>query len=317
VRHRRGPSSPDEPDPELTRTTNTTTQGAARWPFVALAAPVVFLTLSVIDGTHAIWAQIVGVVLVILVACAVVLVRWMWSRHRRLRLLPLVAVVLCSIAALSVMIAGNVEPTKADPPPPSSRPVATAPTPTRSPSTTALGCWSADRITIDCREPHRLERIPAEPSCELAAVVRFLGGTSVDVVTAQAVAGPGGSCALESADDVSGTARDVLLTSSSASWRRCFDRRTATTVNCAQVHSSEYFATGSLRRATSDECLAAAEIYLDQLPANVADDLAINVLPVLSGTQDRARCTIDARGNHLLTSTVRSLGASPVPVQTM
>lgn len=317
MQHRRGPSGPDESDPDLTRTKKTTApQEAARWPFVGLAAPVVFLTLSVIDGTHAIWAQIAGVVLVIAVAGAAVLVRWTWPRHRLLRLLPLAAVVLCSIAALSVMIAGNVETTTANPPPPSPPPAVDTPTPTQSSSTSTVGCWSANRASIDCREPHRFERIPAEPSCELAAVVRFLGGTAVDVVTAKAVAAPGGACALQSVGDVSDTARDVLLTSSNASWRRCYDRRTATTVNCAQVHSGEYFATGSLRRATLAECLAAAETYLDQLPANVADDLVVNVLPVPSGTKDPARCTIDARGNHLLTGTVRSLGSSPVPVQT-
>jgi hypothetical protein len=175
---------------------------------VGLVAPVLFLTLSVVDGTDAIWAQIVGVVLVIVVAGAAALVRWMWPGHRRLRF------------------------------------------------------------------------------------------------------------ALESAVDVSGTARGVLLTSASASWRRCFDRRSATVVNCAQVHSSEYFATGSVRRATPDECLAAAETYLDQLPVNVADDLIVSVLPVPTGTRDPARCSIDARGNHLLTGTVRSLGSRPVPVQT-
>jgi hypothetical protein len=87
-------------------------------------------------------------------------------------------------------------------------------------------------------------------------------------------------------------------------------------VDCSQLHSGEYVATGSLRRATQEECLAAAERYLDQTPANVAEDLTVDVLDVKSGTPDPARCTIDARGTHFLDDSVRNLGSHPVPIHT-
>ncbi|TDC35492.1 hypothetical protein [Kribbella albertanoniae] len=53
---------------------------------------------------------------------------------------------------------------------------------------------------------------------------------------------------------------------------------------------------------------------LDQVPGALVEDLEIRVFAVASGTQDPARCIIDARGNHLLTTTVRNPGTRPVPI---
>ncbi|MFD7154243.1 hypothetical protein ACFV9C_06585 [Kribbella sp. NPDC059898] len=294
--------------------------------------PVVYLTVSVIDGTDAVWAQIVGVVLVLFVAACVTLAYWWWLRRHRLRWIPVGVLIVCSVAALTVMIAGNSHPTPTVGLPPATgattpsggstgvaTPTAGSPTPTISvpaaPTTAAPRCWTAAGAGTECGELHRLERIGGT-TCDLAAAVRFLGGNpAVDVVTAQSVSAPGGGCAVRSFSDVSGSSRNVLQTGAGGSWRRCYDRRTTSVVTCAQLHSSEYVATGDPRRPTLDECVTAAQIYLDQeLPA-VQQDLTVTALSVKSGTADPARCTIDARGNHLLTASVRSLGSSPVPVQ--
>lgn len=121
---------------------------------------------------------------------------------------------------------------------------------------------------------------------------------------------------MQTDEDVMGSAHNVLQEGTAAGWRRCFDRRTQSAVNCSQLHSREYVATGSTRRPTPDECVAAAATYLNQLPANLVDDLVVGVKDVPSGNPDPARCYIDARGNQLLDDSVRALGVRPVPIHT-
>lgn len=121
---------------------------------------------------------------------------------------------------------------------------------------------------------------------------------------------------MQTDEDVMGSAHNVLQDGTAAGWRRCFDRRTQSAVNCSRLHSREYVATGSTRRPTPDECVAAAAAYLNQLPANLVDDLVVGVKDVPSGNPDPARCYIDARGNQLLDDSVRALGVRPVPIHT-
>ncbi|GAA1536228.1 hypothetical protein GCM10009741_43500 [Kribbella lupini] len=92
------------------------------------------------------------------------------------------------------------------------------------------------------------------------------------------------------------------------------DRRVTKNVACSALHSGEYVATGSQRRATAAECQLASAKYLDQVPGALVEDLEVRVFDVASGTKDPARCIIDARGNHLLTTSVHALGSRPVPV---
>ena len=200
--------------------------------------------------------------------------------------------------------------------PPSSTPTL----PTSPPATTALSpsgprCWTVSRVLIDCREAHRYEEIPQPQACNQAAVIDYLGGlTALDVSVARPGAAPGGGCWLDAGRTVSGSAQGVLQSESAPSWRRCVDQRTAKNVPCSALHSGEYLATGSLRRATDAECQVAAAKYMDQNPGNLIEDLMIHVLPVSSTSTDPARCTILARGNHLLTTSVRALGSRPVPI---
>jgi hypothetical protein len=288
--------------------------------------PVVLLAPSVIDGTQAIWAQITATALLLPGAVAVLLTYRLWLRHPRLRLLPAAAAVLCYTMSLAVMILGNVAPSAVVSGGSATAPPSGAPQPIGDPSTPSTSilstpapvpCWSGTGIVVDCREAHRMEEISGLAVCDQAAVVRFLGGSpDVDVVRAQPATAPGGGCAVRTPNDVMQSARNVLQSGTAAAWRRCFDRRTSATVDCSQLHSREYVATGSLRRATQAECLVAVARYLNQLPANLADDLIVGVRDVASGTPDPARCTIDARGSHLLDDSVRDLGSRPVPIHT-
>lgn len=292
---------------------------------MALGVPLAFAVPSVIDATDAIWAQITAAALILLGAAAVVLAYWIWSTHPRLRKVPATAAAVCYFLSVAVMILGNVHPSgpgagpAAGPSVAPSSSVTTTEQPKSPVQTTAAGprCWSAAREAIDCREKHRFEELPGAATCDQATVVRFLGGSpAIDVVTARAAPAPGGGCAVQLADDQMGSAHNVLQQGTAAGWRRCFDRRTQSAVNCSQLHSREYVATGSTRRPTPDECVAAAATYLNQLPANLVDDLVVGVKDVPSGNPDPARCTIDARGNQLLDDSVRSLGVRPVPIHT-
>ena len=157
--------------------------------------------------------------------------------------------------------------------------------------------------------------LPTFGVCDQRMVIEYVGGNaSLDVTIAKAVKKPGGKCLLAADRDVTGSARDVLQGRDSANWRRCYDRRTGTNVSCGVLHSGEYLATGNLRRATDAECQVAAATYLDQNPGNLLEDLEVHPLPVESGNPDTARCIINARGNHLLTTSVRDLGSRPVPI---
>ena len=197
---------------------------------------------------------------------------------------------------------------------------ATPTVPTSPPARTASPpsgprCWTSSRVLVDCREAHRYEEILQSPTCNQAAVIDFLGGlTALDVSIARAATVRGGGCWIDAGRTVSGSARGVLQSGSASSWRRCVDRRTAKNVACSVLHSGEYLATGSPRKATDAECQLAAAKYMDQNPGNLIEDLMVQVLDVSSKTSDPARCTILARGNHLLTTSVRDLGSRPVPI---
>jgi hypothetical protein len=201
--------------------------------------------------------------------------------------------------------------------PPSATPSSTSPPPLPPTSSAATlpRCWTAGRILVDCRENHRFEEIPGATQCTQATVIAFMGGrVDLDVVLARPATSPLGSCAVDAGHDLPTSAKDVLTKSGAASWRRCNDSRIRKIVACSSLHSSEYFATGSLRRATTEECEVAAVQYMDQTPANVVDELQIRAMNVVSNSPDPARCAIDARGNHLLVDSVRNLGSRPVPI---
>jgi hypothetical protein len=233
----------------------------------------------------------------------------------------LIALVVGVITSIVRWIVPN-DPDTAEPPtvtistpstsPPSSPASSSTPVP---PTAAELGCWTSARTAIDCREPHRYEEIPQASSCDHAAVIGFLGGQNgLDIVVAKAAQSPTGRCSIDAGREVSGSARDALQGATGVAWRRCVDRRVTKNVPCSALHSGEYVATGSTRRASDAECQLAAARYLDQVPGALVDDLDVRVFAVASGTKDPARCIIEARGSHLLTTSVRNLGTRPVPI---
>lgn len=216
-------------------------------------------------------------------------------------------------------IAGGDDDTPGANPAPSSSVQTTEPTPTPEPTAPSAGprCWTAGKAVVDCREKHLYEEIPQAPTCTEAVVTGFLGGLpAVDVLVAHPAALPGVTCAFDAGREVSDTAKDALQGDDSATWRRCIDNAKGKNVPCSQDHTGEYVATGSPRRASDADCLVAAATYLDQLPGNLTEDLTVRPIDIKTGHPDPARCIIDARGNHRLTTSVRNLGTQPVPILT-
>jgi hypothetical protein len=194
-------------------------------------------------------------------------------------------------------------------------PTSSAPTGPTSPA--GVKCWTSAKAVVDCQETHRYEEIPQVPSCDQGVVTGFLGGlATVDVLVAHPASMPGSSCVLDAGHELRGSAKDALQSGTAAVWRRCSDRAVGKNVPCSTVHTGEYVATGKSSRATDPDCLVAAAAYLDQLPGNLVEDLTVRAINVKSGLPDPARCIIEARGNHRLTDSVRSLGSRPVPVLT-
>ena len=177
-----------------------------------------------------------------------------------------------------------------------------------SPAVALDGCSTADRVGVDCRATHRYEALPAGSPCTMAAAMHYLGGRwLLDVpMTVRTMAWPGGRCVIDAGRDVHGSARGVMR-EPAADWRRCADTRRKIVVRCSQRHTSEFIGTGSTRRASPQQCATAARIYINKPPASYADKLSIAVLP-------GGLCLVSARGNHLLTTTIRNLGVWPVPL---
>lgn len=184
---------------------------------------------------------------------------------------------------------------------------ATSSTPSAMRMAVAAGCSTADRIGVDCRGTHRYEVLPAGGDCTLRVAVTYLGGRwLVDVpMGVRVVDWAGGRCALDAGRNVHGSARDVLH-EPGADWRRCADGRRKIVVRCSIPHTGEYVGTGSTGPATQKQCADAVRKYINKAPAGYLDKLEIKPLDVL--------CLVSARGDHLLTTTVRNLGVWPVPV---
>ncbi len=140
------------------------------------------------------------------------------------------------------------------------------------------------------------------------------GRNGLDVVLARPARLPSGTCLLDARLDVTTSARDVLASDDHDSWRRCYRLRTNTVVPCNEPHTGEYIATGSKRRATFSECVAAANIYTDQGFDENKDLLQAVALATIDGEDNGPRCMIAVRGTQSLDASIRGLGVNAVPL---
>ena len=189
-----------------------------------------------------------------------------------------------------------------------------AATPTTRPSpTTTPACLDDHGGAVDCREPHRFEKLTGE--CSVAGMLKYMAGRAGRDVVFPDVVSKFGSCVIDSKIEVSDTAAGTLAGATDDAWRRCVDNRRGDLVPCDRDHDGEYLATGESRKASQSECEEAASDYMRQTLANVSDLLRVRVIEQINREPNAARCVIEVRGAQPLTASVSDLGVSPVPIR--
>jgi hypothetical protein len=175
-------------------------------------------------------------------------------------------------------------------------------------------CIASNDLTVDCRESHRYEQFGGD--CSIASLLDFMGGrTGLDVAFGHPTAPRGGECLLDNGRDMSSSAREALAADDEDdAWRRCYDSRRDRLVPCDEPHNGEYVATGNNGKASSDECVAAAGVYMERSIAANADLLRVQVIAKTDDDQNSPRCLISIRGTQRLGGSVRRLGANTLPV---
>lgn len=197
--------------------------------------------------------------------------------------------------------------------PSSDRPAPSPSVPVVSNAAPAAACLDDGYRIVDCREPHRLEKF--EGSCSTDGMLAYMSGrVGTDVVLAT-VRPWSGACLLENPVEVAETAADALAGGGDDAWRRCLDDVQGRLVPCSEDHTGEYLATGRARKASLEECQVAAEAYMRQTLAGVADQLTVRVVAEVDPDPNAPRCLIAVRGTQPLTGSVRDLGVSPVPIR--
>ena len=199
-------------------------------------------------------------------------------------------------------------------------PLPSADLPKPSPSISAVttpgsvpSCLDDGFQVVDCREPHRLEKV--DGPCSTGGMLEYMSGRAGTDVVLATVRPWSGACVIENPVEVAETAADVLAGGSDDAWRRCLDDQQGRLVPCSKDHTGEYLATGETRKASQAECEQAAEAYLGQPLAGVADLLTVRAVAEVDPDPNAPRCLITVRGSQPLTASVRNLGVSPVPIR--
>lgn len=170
----------------------------------------------------------------------------------------------------------------------------------------------------DCETEHNAQIIGVSGECTSNALLRFLGGTpDIDVVRADVTvqSGPDNRCiaALPEEFDVRYSLENALASTNSESFRQCYDELLGQGVGCEQPHTGEVVKVLPADSSGSLNCAAAAERYMGLPVAEVSDDLA--VAPRTNDGDSLKYCLVSVKGSNSLTSTIRDLGNSSLPIQ--
>lgn len=170
-------------------------------------------------------------------------------------------------------------------------------------------CLDASSRPSACDRPHHGEVLPGG-TCDTATAVSYLGGvpgTDTLSPTLQTSSTPSG-CALHIDDPVERSLKDILSTSAGAPLRYCLDDDRA--INCGRPHKSEVVSSEPALSVKSLDCRAAAVHYLG-IEATAWE----NDLTAASVDLGEARgCVVSVRGDNKLTTSLRRLGVSAMPV---
>jgi len=174
-------------------------------------------------------------------------------------------------------------------------------------------CLSAGHAT-DCDNEHDAEVIGAAAACDDAAIYGYLGGSwRSDVLRRDIVPVAGhidgqAVCLLRMGEPAVGSAKNVLKGSEHGAWRWCLDTKDRQLdVSCTKPHDAEII---SREASTSTSCPLAAAAYIGATWASLDPDISARTYR--SG--DVRGCLVEARGRRVLTASVRSLGATTLPL---
>lgn len=179
-------------------------------------------------------------------------------------------------------------------------------------------CLSSALTLAACDSPHTYEVAAVGDPCARESLLGYLGGKAGTDVLLPSISyrayqlGGATACLLSapSGAQLGSNAHDSLLDPRGDIWRWCIDNEASRNVGCAQPHTEEVIAT-VLPGGAPLSCTARADAYSETSLSNYQQQLAI----VQSGAGEAAQCHVVARGNNVLTSSLRRLRSGGLPVQ--
>ena len=249
--------------------------------------------------------------------------RWQWARkvnaHPVAYLLGFIAIpiIALGIDSVDLLHGWNDPPASTSPSSASSNSESSPPTAGASAIATQGAapegsCLDADNEATPCDAPHVSEVFDATGDCSVTSLLRYLGGkpdgdvllSSLEIASTDdhgaslcTVSSPIGSLV--------GNNEDVLLSTAGDAWRRCLDELMRE-IPCANEHKSEVIYDG-ISGGEAVDCARRADEYLDTPFAHRARDLEL--------LQNDRTCVISARGDNILTGSLRRLGTSALPLE--
>ena len=177
-------------------------------------------------------------------------------------------------------------------------------------------CLSATQTPLPCDGPHIAEVIGPASDCSKATLVRYLGGlTEVDVLTpAASVAvrdiGDSSLCLGNTETVLTAHAQDAFVQGRGDEWRWCIDDRSARNVACSEPHTAEVISEPSLDGESLD-CRRRADEYAATDLSRYAFDIAVSA----RGPEEAKQCVIEVRTSSVLTTSLRGLRSSALPIR--
>lgn len=172
-----------------------------------------------------------------------------------------------------------------------------------------------ERQQTACDAVHNAQLYALSEPCNKVVLFEFLGGNpGVDVVRRDLVneESPNGGCtvALPPPLKLSMSLQNVLTGEETDFMRQCYDARRDRDVGCEDVHTAEVVKTEGPGSVTALDCNQAAEVYLGLGRDEFIDQLSV----VQRETSLFRRCLVEAKGDNVLTSTLRLVSRSALPI---
>ena len=181
-----------------------------------------------------------------------------------------------------------------------------------TPASIAVGsCLDDGGVPTACDTAHAAEVFDLSGNCSHSSLLDYLGGSpGQDVLRADVSIRSWQTDDLlacivdEPVDARASSSQDSLLGRSGDVWRRCRDQLSRE-VTCADPHKAEVIYEQQAAGQSLD-CKARADTYLQTPFDGHSEDLQL--------LQDGAYCYVEARGDSVLTHSLRRLGSSALPL---